>query len=226
MPQLEAAQLVTNSRMLYFTWIPADRDAVARLVPESLAPIDNGQVFMNQYVVDSDDQTSGFAPYSLTYLGADLAGQDTPDGAVPGRWWTHYFNSNADMRTYASDRGVPASPGETVLEISDGVLTATTSADGVPIIRTTATVGDEIAVVGRGQLRYITNVNGTLTSGLYPFVAGLVQPWEVTSLEFLAPDHDVFALRPAEPLEVTWGFYSPNSSFCYPGGEGPLDQMP
>ena len=30
---------------------------------------------MNQYVVDSQDDTSGFeAPYSLTYLGADLDG--------------------------------------------------------------------------------------------------------------------------------------------------------
>ena len=28
MPVLEAPQLVTNSRMLYFTWVPADPDAV------------------------------------------------------------------------------------------------------------------------------------------------------------------------------------------------------
>jgi hypothetical protein len=61
---------------------------------------------------------------------------------------------------------VPAEPGETVLEISDGVLTATSSADGTEIIRTTARVGDEIAGVARGQLRYITDVDGTLTSGL------------------------------------------------------------
>jgi hypothetical protein len=222
MPVLEAPQLVTNSRMLYFTWVPADPDAVRALVPSSLQLAENNQCFMNQYVVDSTDQTSGFEAYSLTYCGADLAGQDTPDGAVPGRWWTHYFNSNADMRAYAAQRGVPAGVGETTLEITDGVLTATTSADGTPVIRTTVTVGDKIAVVGRGQLRYITDVDGTLTSGLYPFVAGLVQPWEVTNLEFLEPDHPVSALRPADPLQVTWGFYSPNASFCYPGGEGPL----
>ena len=125
------------------------------------------------------------------------------------------------MRDYATERGVPAGPGQTTLEIADGVLTATTSADGVPVIRTRARVG-EVAVVGRGQLRYITDVNGTLTSGLYPFHAGLVQPWEVLSFEFLEPGHSVSALRPADPLEVTWGFYSPNASFCYPGGEEPL----
>lgn len=226
MPQLEAPQLVTNSRMLYFTWVPADPDAVRALVPDSLELAENSQCFMNQYVVDSDDQTSGFAAYSLTYLGADLAGRDTPDGAVPGRWWTHYFNSNADMRGYAAARGVPAGAGETVLEISGGVLTATTTSDGAPVIRTTATVGEEIAGVARGQLRYITEIDGTLTSGLYPFVLGAVAPWEVTGLEFLEPGHPVSALRPAEPLEVTWGFYSPSAAFCYPGGEGALDVVP
>ncbi|WP_217914904.1 acetoacetate decarboxylase family protein [Miltoncostaea marina] len=223
---LEAPQLVTNSRMLYFTWVPADPAAVRALVPDQLQLAENNQCFINQYVVDSDDQTSGFSAYSLTYMGADLAGQDTPDGAVPGRWWTHYLNSSAEMREYAAKRGVPAQAGETILEISDGVLTATTSDGGTPIIRTTATVGEGIAAVGRGQLRYITEVDGTLTSGLYPFVAPLAEGWEVTSFEFLAPDHPTYALRPADPLQVTWGFYSPSSSFCYPGGEGPLGQMP
>lgn len=222
MATLAAPQLVTDSRMIYFTWVPADPAAVRALVPDALDLAENGQVFMNQYVVDSDEQTSGFAAYSLTYLGADLSGQDTPDGAVPGRWWTHYFNSNPDMRAYASERGVPAEPGETTLELADGVLTATTSAGGTPVIRTTANVGDGIALVGRGQLRYITDVGGTLTSGLYPFKAPMAEGWEVTGLEFLEPSHPVSALRPADPLQVTWGFYSPASSFCYPGGEGAL----
>ena len=34
--------------------------------------------------------------------------------------------------------------------------------------------------------------------------------------------HPVHALRPADPLTITFGFYSPAISFCYPGGEGPL----
>ncbi len=110
---LEAPQMVTNSRMLYFTWVPADPSAVRALVPDSLELAENSQCFINQYVVDSADQTSGFDAYSLTYAGADLSGHNTPDGAVPGRWWTHYFNSNADMRDYAAKRGVPAEAGET-----------------------------------------------------------------------------------------------------------------
>ncbi len=225
MARLEAPQLVTDSRMLYYTWVPADPGAVRALVPDALEMAPNNQCFINQYVVDSTDQTSGFEAYSLTYCGADLSGHDTPDGNVPGRWWTHYFNSNADMRAYAAERGVPAGVGETTLEIANGILTATTSTDGKPLIRTTARVGDP-AVWGAGQLRYVTDVEGTLTSGLYPFNAHLVDPFEVLSVEFLQSDHPVYALRPADPLEVTWGFYSPKASFCYPGGEGPLATQP
>jgi hypothetical protein len=72
------------------------------------------------------------------------------------------------------------------------------------------------------QARLSSPARRTLTSGLYPFVLEAVTPWAVTSFEFLEPDHPVSALRPADPLEVTWGFYSPSSSFCYPGGVAPV----
>ena len=225
MTVLEAPQMVINSRMLYFTWIPEDPAAVAALLPDGLTAADDGQVFMNQYVVDdAERQTSGFPTYSLTYLGADLTGQDTPDGNVPGRWWTHYFNSSEEVRAYASARGVPASPGTTTLEIDGDRLVATTAADGVDVIRSTVRVGDTNGAFARGQLRYITEVDGELVSGLYPFISEPVDPWEVLSLEFLAPDHPVSALRPADPLNVTWGFYSPRSGFCYPGGVEPVER--
>jgi hypothetical protein len=219
---LEAPQMVASSRMLYFTWVPADPGAVAALLPDALTPVENRQVFMNQYVVDSEQQTSGFPQYSLTYLGIDVAGHDTPDGAISGRWWTHYFNSSPEIREYATVRGVPATPGETTLELDGDRLVATTLVDGVEIIRSTARVGKAEGAIGRGQLRYITDVDGTLMTGLYPFVAELVDPFEIVTLEFLEPEHPVYALRPTEPLQVTWGFHSPRSAFCYPGGEGPL----
>ncbi len=222
MASLYAPQMVIRSRMLYFCWVPEDKVAVRALVPSELALSDNAQCFINQYVVDSSDHTSGFEPYSLTYAGLDVKGQDSPQG-IPGRWWTHYINSNADMTAYAAERGVPAqSGGQTVLEISNGVLTATTSQNGTPLIRTTATVGDGVAAIGRGQLSYLTKVGGQLVRGFYPFVATMVDGWQVTSMEFLDPSHSIYALRPASPLEVTWGFYSPDAAFCYPGGEGPV----
>ncbi|MCB0872340.1 MAG: hypothetical protein H6531_00795 [Actinobacteria bacterium] len=222
MANLVPPQLVVNSRMLYFTWVPADPDAVRKLLHPKLNPIGNQQCFINQYVVDDADQTSNFGAYSLTYAGADTD-RFAPDGEIPTRWWTHYFNSSEDMRGYASERGVPAVPGETTLEIADGILTASTSTEGVEVIRTAVRVGEDLPVVGRGQLSYVTEIDGRLVDGIYPFVAPLAQPWEVLSFEFLAPDHSVYALRPASPLNVTWGFYSPAASFCYPGGENVLD---
>lgn len=217
MSQLVAPQMVINSRMLSFGWIPEDPDALTRYLPTPLRPIANKQVFMNQYVVDAPEQTSGFGAHSLTCMGLDLD-RTTPDGQTPSRWWTHYFNSSEGMREYARKRGVPATPGSTTIHLSGDTVVATVHSEGTPIIRSTAKVGKPGATVS-GQLSYITDVGGKLIDGIYPWIATLVDPWEVTSLEFLEPNHSVYALRPKSPLEVTWGFYSPNASFCYPGGE-------
>jgi hypothetical protein len=127
------------------------------------------------------------------------------------------------MREYVSARGVPATAGSTTLEIDGDRLVATSQSEGTPLIRTTVRVGSPAGVAARGQLRYITDVGGKLVTGVYPYVAEPVDPFEVLSLEFLEPSHSSYALRPKEPLEVTWGFYAPRASFCYPGGEETLD---
>ncbi len=226
---LHAPQLISESQMLYLVWIPADPDKVARLVPEGLTPRSDGAVYLNQYVVVDPQQTSNgaaeqdsFGAYSLSYFGADLAGLDTEAG-VPARWWTHYFNSSEAMNRYAAERGVPTSQGRTTVESTDDRVVATTYLGGVPVVRTVARVTDGPTVRSTGQLRYITRAaDGGFTSGRYPFVADLAAGFEVESLEFLDPGHELYALRPADPLQVTFGFYSPRITFCYPGGEGPL----
>lgn len=218
---LVAPQLVINSRMLYTSWIPADPDACARLLPRALKPAQNHAVYMNQYVVDSAEQTTGFGVYSLTYLGLDVADHFAPDGATPARFFTHYFNSSERMRDYVKERGVPATPGTTTLELDNGILTATTYSDGTPIIRSRAEVGNQAEIVVSGHLRYITQVKNRLISGLYPYIGELANPFKVVSIEFLDPSHPVYALRPASPLEVVPAscFYAPRDSFVYPGGE-------
>lgn len=225
---LHPPTLISNARMLYLVWLPADPGAVEKLVPEGLTPREDRACYLNQYLVDSANQVSNagsaesFGAYSLTYLGVDLAGLDTEDG-VPARWWTHYFNSSEVMRRYATEHGVPVGdPGHTTLELDGDRLVATTTLDGRPVIRTTARV--TVGSPGRatGQLRYITRGDGEFISGRYPFVADLAEQFEVQSFEFLDRNHSTYALRPADPLTVTFGFYSPSITFCYPGGEGPL----
>ena len=119
---LAAPQLVINSRMLYSSWIPADPKAAAALLPQGLQPATNRAIYMNQYVVDSEEQASSFGAYSLTYLGLDLAGRTAPDGVTPSRFFTHYFNSSERVRGYVRERGVPASPGTTTLELHGVVM--------------------------------------------------------------------------------------------------------
>lgn len=227
--KLAAPQMVVNSRMLYTSWIPADPQAAARLLPSALKPAENRAIYMNQYVVDRPEQTTGFGAYSLTYLGLDVAGHPAPDGVTPGRFFTHYFNSSEVVRNYARERGVPATPGTTTLEVVDGIVTATTYVDGSPLIRTRAEVGDAADLTLTGQLRYITRVRDRLVSGNYPYVGELVSRFNVLSIEFLDAAHPVYALRPASPLQVVTGssFYAPRDSFVYPGGEydmGPAEK--
>ncbi|QOC92706.1 acetoacetate decarboxylase family protein [Micromonospora craniellae] len=211
-------QLVVNCRTLYFSWLPADPDAVAALVPAGLRPHPGGQVFMNQYVVDDASQTSGFGAYSLTYLGVTLAGVDAPDGVTPGGWWTHYVTSSELVRRYALGRGAPALPGETTIAGHDDALVAETSIGGVPVIRARVRAGETGHVVYHGHHRYVTALDGRLLSSIYPVVAEPATSFEIESVEFLDPDHPVYVLRPENPLIIGFGYYAPRASFAYPGG--------
>jgi hypothetical protein len=211
--------------MFYANWIPADPAACAALLPPALEPAQNHAVYMNQYVVDSAEQTTGFGAYSLTYLGLDLSSNPTPDGSKPGRFFTHYFNSSEAVRAYVTERGVPATAGTTELTVEGDALTATTYVNGKPIIRSKARVSnlDDLSPVS-GHMRYLTRVGDRLVSGLYPYLGNIAKQFEIVSIEFLDPSHPVYALRPRQPLEVitSESFYSPNNSFVYPGGEEDL----
>ncbi len=216
---LAAPQLVINSRMIYSSWIPADPKAAAALLPDRLEAA--GPIYMNQYVVDSAEQTSGFGAYSLTYMGLDLANVTAPDGVTPGRFFTHYLNSSEVMRDYVAERGVPAAPGSTTVEVHGHELEAVTSVDGVPVIRTRARVGKKIGVVARGHLTYVTKLDDKILAGNYAYIGDLVDPFELQSVEFLAKDHPTWSLRPATPFQpvVASSWFAPRDSFVYPGGE-------
>jgi hypothetical protein len=222
---LPAPQLVINSRMIYSSWIPADPAAAAALLPRGLEPAANHAVYMNQYVVDSAEQTSGFGAYSLTYLGVDLGRFTAPDGATPARFFTHYLNSSELMRSYVLERGVPAAPGSTTVDVKGGKLVATTSVDGSPVIRTVAKAGKKIGAVAQGHLTYVTRLGRKLVAGNYAYIGEIAESFELLSLEFLVEEgHPLWALRPAQPLQPVpaWCWFAPRDSFVYPGGEQEL----
>ena len=216
---LAAPQMVVNSRMLYTSWMPADPEAAGRLLPAGVPMA--GPVYMNQYVVDRDEQTSGFGAYSLTYLGLDIAGMTDPEGVTPARYMLFYFNSSERMREYTvREYDLPAVPGSTTVEAGGGKVVATCSLDGSPVIRAEAAIGPGVLMVARGQLTYVRQMGGSNMAGNFPYVADIADGFEVRSIEFLDPGHPVYALRPADPLEVVVpsSFFSPDDSFVYPGG--------
>jgi hypothetical protein len=220
MAELAPPQMVVNSRMLYTSWMPADPEAAAALLPAG-GPRPAGPVYMNQYVVDSDEQTSGFGAYSLTYLGLDIAGMMDPGGIIPARYMLFYFNSSPIMREYTiREYDLPAVPGSTTVEAGEGRVVGTTSLDGAPAIRTEARIGSEIAMTFCGQLTYVRQKDGRNMAGNFPFIAEIADGFEVQSVEFLDPSHSVYALRPADPIQVVaeGSFFSPDDSFVYPGG--------
>ncbi|MGC5053006.1 hypothetical protein ACLQ2S_16320 [Micromonospora sp. DT48] len=210
--------LVVNCRTLYFSWLPADPDAVAALVPAGLRPHPDREVFMNQYVVDDESQTSGFGAYSLTYIGITLLDMDAPDGVTPGGWWTHYVTCSERVRGYALARGAPAMSGRTSITERNDTIVTETAIEGLPVIRAQVRVGETGHLVHNGHHRYLTELHGQLVSSIYPVVAEPSASFEIESVEFLDPDHPVYALRPENPLTIAWGYYSPRSSFAYPGG--------
>ena len=219
-PPLAAPQMVIHSRMLYTSWMPADPEAAAALLPPG-GPTPAGPAYMNQYVVDADEQTSGFGAYSLTYLGLDIAGMMDPEGILPARYMLFYFNSSERMREYTiREYDLPAIPGSTTVEAEGARVVATASLDGTPAIRTEATIGPGIAMVARGHLTYVRQKEGRFMAGNFPYIADMAENLEVKAIEFLDPGHPVYALRPAEPPEVVTAtsFYSPRDSFVYPGG--------
>ncbi|WP_422774352.1 hypothetical protein ACN28C_16685 [Plantactinospora sp. WMMC1484] len=216
MSQPVPPQLVVHCRMLHFGWLPADPEAVAATVPPGLRLRDDRRVFLQQYVVDDAVQTSGLDSYSATGLGPEL---DLPDSGA-ARWYTQHLSSSPLAQAQAAVRGVPAGAGRTTIEITGQALVAVAEVDGAALIRTTARIGRQVTRVYRGHTRYVSRLGDRLTGACCPYVFEPVTPFEIESVEFLAPDHPVFALRPANPLELLWGFYSPRSSFALPGSEG------
>ena len=128
------------------------------------------------------------------------------------------------MCDYAAMRGVPAVPGRTTLDLDGDEATATTyDGDDRPIIRSVARVGSGLAETARGHLRYITAVDGRLMSGKLRLRGRDCGRLRAALARVPGPGPLVpMCCAPKTPLEVTFGFYGPRVSFCYPGGDGPL----
>ncbi len=224
---LPGPQMVTDAWMFIASY-KADPQVLKAMLPEGLEPNPQGTVVINMYTVPNGNETSGFGPYTLTYLTVELAGQDSyvmnSDVTYPGRYFIYYFNSSPLMRAYTKKVGMPVNENTNVLTttgVKDGKLTATLTMDGKPIIVSTADVGSELGNFGGGHLNYF----GLLTEETEGKIANKVVkypiPWnggvvdtQNAKVTITAPQgHPLNKVKPiADP---TWAIWT-KGSFVYP----------
>ncbi|MEM7008858.1 MAG: acetoacetate decarboxylase family protein [Thermodesulfobacteriota bacterium] len=224
---LPGPQLVTDAWMFIAAY-KADPEVLKAMLPEGLEPNPEGQVVINMYTVPDGNNTSGFGPYTLTYLTIELADQDSyiknADTTIPGRYFIYYFNSSPTMRAFTDPVGIPVDENTNVLtttEVKDGKLTATLTVDGKPMIVSTADVGSELGNFGGGHLNYFglmtKDVDGKKVNQVVkypiPWLGGVVDT-QNAKIEFKAPeDHPINKVKPiADP---TWAIWT-KGSFVYP----------
>ena len=224
---LPGPQLVTDAWMFIAAY-KTDPEALKAMLPEGLEPNPDGQVVINMYTVPEATQTSGFGPYTLTYLTVELADQDSyvmgSDITYPGRYFVQYFNSSPVMREHTEKIGIPVDENTNVLtttEVKDGKLTATLTLDGKPVIVSTADVGSELGNFGGGHLNYFglieTEEDGKTTNKVVkypiPWNGGVVETTNA-KVEINAPEgHTLNKLKPT--ADPTWAIWT-KGSFVYP----------
>lgn len=221
---LPAPQLVTDAWMFIASY-KADPKVLKAMLPEGLEPNPEGTVVINMYTVPNGNETSGFGPYTLTYLTVELAGQDSyvmnSDITYPGRYFVYYFNSSPEMREFTKKIGIPAQEGMTTTTVEDGKLTATLTVDGKPFIVSTADVGSELGNFSGGHLNYFglieTEKDGKTVNQVVkypiPWNGGIVDT-QNAKITIKAPEnHPLNKVKPiADPSWVIWT----KGSFVYP----------
>ena len=111
---LAAPQMVLDSRMLYTSWMPADPEAAAALLPEGGAEA-GGETRLHEPV----RRRLRRPDHRIRRVFADLPGPRhgrhvRPVGGIPAASFTLYFNSYEVMRKYTTaEHDVPAVPGST-----------------------------------------------------------------------------------------------------------------
>jgi hypothetical protein len=224
-------QLIKDARMMIVGY-KSSLDAIREVLPPGLEPHPNGMVQMNMYEVQ-DNQTSGFGPFSLTYLTVEIAGHESyaAEGgmAIPGRYFAYYWNSSPRVRAYVSERvGVQAMPGVRRTESDNGNISSILTVDGRDVIRMKVSATEDKQGTLGGHLNYYslrefprpeggTPVLSELLEFPLPFVMDMYSA-TVDEITFDFPDgHPAMGLAPTEPLETPSVLYA-DVTFTYSMG--------
>ena len=226
-----APQLIRNARMMIIAYA-ADKEAIAQVLPPGLQASPNGIVQMNMYEV-GEGQTSGFGPFSLTYLTVEVEGRDSDlaNGVmqIPGRYFVHYWNSSPRVRNYVREKvGAKAMPGARRIETQGDNQVSILQVEGRDVIRATVRATERPAGTLGGHLNYYArrsvpkaDGNGYALDELIefplPFVADAYEA-SVERIEFDFPEgHPAQRLKPLDASKASGVLYA-DVTFTYSMG--------
>jgi acetoacetate decarboxylase len=232
-------QLIKDAWMLIIGY-KADPETLQAVLPPGLDPHPNSLVQMNMYEVPDGNQTSGFGPYSLTYLTVEIADHDSlaADGtmAIPGRFFVYYWNSSERVRRYAREAaGIPALPGSCSWSREGNKLISTLTVDDQPVIRAVASVTDTFEGTLGGHLNYYSHRQFAAPDGSSAVVSELLEfplPFvfdlynvTVEDVEFSFPEGEpATELAPVQPLDVASALHG-KVTFTYSMGRRIRDYL-
>jgi hypothetical protein len=135
--------------------ITLDEAAVRAALPAGLEPAEGITGGLNVYTSQGSDTV---APYTRSYVWADLKGYDSLTG-TPGRYVLWVANSGSTAKT--DHMGYQGALGTTALSRDAKTMTGTTTVDGAEIMRVSITLSDDPCGAAAGALVYPSVLDGT-----------------------------------------------------------------
>lgn len=209
-------QLVKDLWLLE-TFFEADPEAIKAVLPPGLKPHPSNTVAVNMYTVPEGGNTSGFGPYTLSYIAVQVEGHDSyiygSKDTIPGLYIVHYWNSSDHMRAYTTRAGFPNElGGATTLEKDAKKATARLTVNGKPFIEASSALSGEAQPATGGHVNYLYRKSSQIMKLPLPWICHDVKT-ENAAINFqMPPEHPAYKLR---PKKVTFALHS-QCTISYP----------
>ena len=199
------------------TFFEADPEAIKAVLPPGLKPHPSNTVAVSMYTVPDAANTSGFGPYTLTYIAVQVMGHDSyvygSKDSLPGLYLVHYWNSSDSMRAYTGRAGFPNDLGGlTTMQKDSGKVTTRLTVEGKTFIEASSSLSGELLPASAGHANYLYRKGAQIMKLPLPWICRDVKT-ETSAITFHMPaDHPAYKLR---PKKVAFALYE-NCTISYP----------
>jgi hypothetical protein len=195
------APYVMRGNQHIWVGITLDEAVVRAALPEGLEPAEGITGGLNIYTSQGSDTV---APFTRSYVWADLAGRDSLTGAK-GRFILWAANSGGTAKM--EHLGYQATTGSTALSRDGKTLTGTATVDGSDVITVSIELKDDPCGPASGVLHYPSLLDGAgpMVITQYSWASSTVCGAVPVSVDIPASDVNQFAKF--APTSVIWAAY-------------------